>query len=207
VFHHQSDGCKCNQILFIRIAPLLTLEAGFDFTLGSVVGKIGKANWQNHLTTKQKETVYIYFHYPPNDDCIVNAFREEVSAAKFVMQNIGYYIGAGIAASTKKTAKKKSVGYFIQQAPMDPNAENEVMPPARQAYPSIPHFLQNPVTIAIHQFESESKELQALKAQLKMEPTLVNAQKAIELYEEFNQYIEGKQPSACHTLQDIKVIS
>jgi hypothetical protein len=201
--------------------------------------------------------MFIYFHFPYDQNCVANAFNKEQDAAMFVFQTIGYYIGIDTAGPPKKVKpgpkkKAKAIPYPAAERLVDypphrqgnwmiiPEAPQPVLPPpppAEQPRGAPQPFIQGAVMeddqadvygdygdvdmdapssgLGImkelifkaskpKEAKKENSELQAIKAALKSEPTLANAQQAISLYEEYAQNVEGRMPSPCHTLQDIK---
>jgi hypothetical protein len=145
--------------------------------------------------------MFVYFCWPKNGGYNAMAFHKENSAIEYVFSTISELINYNRNYKPKPKKIKKNNHLLDVDIGEGPIA---IEPPQVQNI-----FLSTDISATTQQEEENlSEELLKLKKHMEFSlknKTFENAKLAIKLYEEYSTYVL-LQPSAIHTLQDLKVV-
>jgi hypothetical protein len=167
--------------------------------------------------------MFVYVHWLKNGNYIIQAFHKADKAAEYVFNQIESYLANPYDTSHfAHFAKKKPAPRRAAAAGLGLDAPVQELPaaifldePVAQQ-PGLPQppalrFTQNSIYGSDCKFATtksdDSKELTVLLEHIKLakaDKSIDNALKAIELWEDYNQYNLG-QESVLHTIKDIRV--
>ena len=144
--------------------------------------------------------MFVYCYWPKNGYQVCQAFYNADQMAAYVIQQINGYVSNGI--ETKPPKKKSAIraGNLDDNNPFDMAINQPIIPNFELAIGAI-------YSSAI-KTDSNSSELEKLKAHLdlsKKQITIDNANKAIEMYEDYAKHILHHE-TLIHSIQEMEIV-